>query len=766
MRYENLPEYPMTTYGEDNKRIRKRVQRIRLPHFTSVDWTEQNPLLQKGEIAVESDTRRMKIGDGVTRWNDLEYIAGSAGGANVAWGEISGTLSQQDDLQNALDEKINKTQGTENAGKVLLVGDDGEVTLGEVSGGGSGGGLTEVAHDTTLTGKGTTASPLKLSSTIQNSISAKASTTYVDNQIAAVVTGYENADQQIKSSITNLSGTVSTLRTDHDDLGDQVSGIEGKIPATASESNQLATAQDLTTGLFDLKVEIAGDISDATSPIQTQVEGISAEVARKQDKLTAGANITIVDNVISATGGGGGGEGGITSVTHNESLTGMGTATSPLGIDTTYLETAISTNAVVTDAKSTADEAYETAQGKQDLLDETSALRVFSVDADTIVAETIGASTSIETPELTVGTDEGTLNLSIAAGTATIATNNGLDIVAQTKFDTAPTTDDTTAWADVNATALVTKAQVTTALGTVSGGGSLPDQTDNAGKFLMTDGENASWSDKPLVNRATGYGATAVGEWAWASTDTYATSFGGNSVARGNWTTALGYTARATAKGSTAVGYNAVTTAESAIQLGYGTNSDANTLKVGNENGNFELMSADGTIPAERMSSTVGTTGQVLTKTDTGMEWQDSAGGATGDYLPLSGGTLTGDLSFDVDKQIIFYSSVGAAFIKNGGPGKGLQIGYIYDGINFVPNFDFSVARSVGINFSPAYGKSATLGNIGHVWSNIFTAKINNGADIAVPTEGGTLARVEDIDAAVGDISSVLDSINGETLEG
>lgn len=489
MRYENLPEYPMTTYGEDNKRIRKRVQRIRLPHFTSVDWTEQNPLLQKGEIAVESDTRRMKIGDGVTRWNDLEYIAGSAGGANVAWGEISGTLSQQDDLQNALDEKINKTQGTENAGKVLLVGNDGEVTLGDVSGGGGEGGLTEVAHDDSLTGKGTTASPLKLSSTIQNSISEKASTTYVDNQIAAVTTGYENADRQIKSSITNLSGTVSTLRTDHDDLGDQVSGIEGKIPETASESNQLATAQDLTTGLFDLKVEIAGDIIDATSPIQTQVEGISAEVAKKQNKLTAGANITIVDNVISATGGGGGGEGGITSVTHNESLTGMGTATSPLGIDTTYLETAISTNAVVTDAKSTANEAYEAVKGKQDIIDSSSYVTAYSVNATAdMSAETINATfinatdayfynfhatSSIETPELTVGTDEGTLNLSIAAGTATIATNNGLDIVAQTKFDTAPTTDDTTAWADVNATALVTKAQVTTALGTAGGGTSV-----------------------------------------------------------------------------------------------------------------------------------------------------------------------------------------------------------------------------------------------------------------------------------------------------
>lgn len=493
MKYENIPEYPMTTYGTEEKRIRKRVQRIRLPHFTSVEWTEQNPLLQKGEIAVESDTRRMKIGTGVARWNDLEYIAGSSGGANVAWGEISGTLTQQKDLTDALADKIDKQQGAENSGKVLVVGDDGEVTLGEVSGGGSTGGLAEVAHDDSLTGKGTTASPLKVSNSIKNSISEKASTTYVDNQIAAVVTGYENADKQIKSSITTLSGTVSTLRTDHDDLGDQVSSIEGKIPETATEYNQLSTVKDLDTAIFDLKVEIAGDISDATSPIQTQVEGISAEVAKKQDKLTAGANIVIIDNVISATGGGGGGEGGITSVVHDSSMTGMGTATSPLGIDTTYLDTAISTNAVVTDTKSTAfqaqttaNDAYAAVKGKQDIIDGSSYVTAYSVNATEMGVGNIyitqyiegpdayfdnfHATYAIETPELTIGTGEGTLNVSIAAGTATIATNNGLDIAAQTKFDTAPTTDDTTAWANVNATALVTKAQVTTALGTVSGG--------------------------------------------------------------------------------------------------------------------------------------------------------------------------------------------------------------------------------------------------------------------------------------------------------
>lgn len=40
--------------------------------------------------------------------------------------------------------------------------------------------------------------------------------------------------------------------------------------------------------------------------------------------------------------------------------------------------------------------------------------------------------------------------------------------------------------------------------------GGLPSQTGNTGKFLTTDGTDASWSDKPLVNKATNSGSMQV----------------------------------------------------------------------------------------------------------------------------------------------------------------------------------------------------------------------------------------------------------------
>lgn len=63
-----------------------------------------------------------------------------------------------------------------------------------------------------------------------------------------------------------------------------------------------------------------------------------------------------------------------------------------------------------------------------------------------------------------------------------------------------------------------------------------------------------------------------------------------------------------TVSGSVAIGTYAHTTVSNAIQISAritdATNSDANTFKVANANGNYEMMSADGTIPTDRFTTT------------------------------------------------------------------------------------------------------------------------------------------------------------------
>jgi hypothetical protein len=49
---------------------------------TAANWTSTNPTLAAGELGVETDTLKQKVGDGSTAWSSLAYI--KAGTADTA----------------------------------------------------------------------------------------------------------------------------------------------------------------------------------------------------------------------------------------------------------------------------------------------------------------------------------------------------------------------------------------------------------------------------------------------------------------------------------------------------------------------------------------------------------------------------------------------------------------------------------------------------------------------------------------------------------
>ena len=75
-------EAPMTRGGTIQGPSR-RYRRLRHPTFPADEWTDKNPLLQRGELGIESDTHQIKAGDGYTLWNDLPYATGGGGGEYV-----------------------------------------------------------------------------------------------------------------------------------------------------------------------------------------------------------------------------------------------------------------------------------------------------------------------------------------------------------------------------------------------------------------------------------------------------------------------------------------------------------------------------------------------------------------------------------------------------------------------------------------------------------------------------------------------------------
>lgn len=52
--------------------------RIQLRNDLAATWNSENPVLKKGEIGIEIDTRKMKVGDGTTAWEALSYMGADA----------------------------------------------------------------------------------------------------------------------------------------------------------------------------------------------------------------------------------------------------------------------------------------------------------------------------------------------------------------------------------------------------------------------------------------------------------------------------------------------------------------------------------------------------------------------------------------------------------------------------------------------------------------------------------------------------------------
>lgn len=54
--------------------------RFLLRRDTAANWLSTNPILADGEMGYETDTKKMKVGDGTTAWTALLYFISDSGG--------------------------------------------------------------------------------------------------------------------------------------------------------------------------------------------------------------------------------------------------------------------------------------------------------------------------------------------------------------------------------------------------------------------------------------------------------------------------------------------------------------------------------------------------------------------------------------------------------------------------------------------------------------------------------------------------------------
>ena len=295
-------EYPMTRDGRIQGPSR-RYRRLRHPIFPAATWTAKNPLLQRGEIGAESDTYRMKIGDGVTYWNDLPYSSDSI----TTWGDIQGDIADQTDLQNALNAK----QDVLTAGSNIQIDSDNVISATDTTYTASDG---VTLTDTNFTNSGVRA---VASGTTNGTISVNTNGTSVDVAVTGLGSAaytsssdYATSAQGAKADTAVQPGDLATVATtgSYNDLlnkptipAAQVNSDWDAVSGVAQILNKPTLATVATSGDYDdlLNKPTIPTVNNATLTIQKNGTTVKTFTANASSNVTA--NITVPTKISDLT---------------------------------------------------------------------------------------------------------------------------------------------------------------------------------------------------------------------------------------------------------------------------------------------------------------------------------------------------------------------------------------------------------------------------------------------------------------------------------
>jgi hypothetical protein len=112
--------------------------RVQYRRGTQEEWSDNNPILAPGETSLNLTNGKLKIGNGTTRWNDLEYFAETAYELAVRLG-FNGTEQQWlDSLSGYAIALQNGFTGTQEEWLLSLVGPPADISVGTVTTGAPG----------------------------------------------------------------------------------------------------------------------------------------------------------------------------------------------------------------------------------------------------------------------------------------------------------------------------------------------------------------------------------------------------------------------------------------------------------------------------------------------------------------------------------------------------------------------------------------------------------------------------------------------------
>lgn len=135
-----------------NKELKTKIV---LRNDVAAKWGESDPVLLKGEIGLETDTSKFKVGDGVKHWNELGYFVGDVNALLQGYlskaeykGSVDGVVKEADKLHTARNINGVAFDGTQNitiadntkipnsakgqANGVATLGEDGKVPANQL----------------------------------------------------------------------------------------------------------------------------------------------------------------------------------------------------------------------------------------------------------------------------------------------------------------------------------------------------------------------------------------------------------------------------------------------------------------------------------------------------------------------------------------------------------------------------------------------------------------------------------------------------------
>lgn len=101
--------------------------RIKLRRSSSSEWNSSNPVLDIGEAGYETDSKRLKIGDGLTAWSGLDYVRIHP--SSITFPSVNLRIGDGYDQRIGINLSDNQLLNIRASGDTILVYDDSSKTL-------------------------------------------------------------------------------------------------------------------------------------------------------------------------------------------------------------------------------------------------------------------------------------------------------------------------------------------------------------------------------------------------------------------------------------------------------------------------------------------------------------------------------------------------------------------------------------------------------------------------------------------------------------